>query len=240
MAMNVSGAPSLTTERAFARLARAFVENSCSRSTQASAAALKKGVSPGHRSAAAQITAESSWGLCWGSFVRATSSSDGNRLDHVWICSFANDHRMFAMFCGTISCRFCSDTCSTCANKAGCCRPTVAKAHVVFESSCGLKSLILDSSAATAPNALNSRAFAHRLFAKAQRALEISCGFSSWAWDASSCARLLKRPRWRRRSVAKDHAIVERHCTLNSPSLRRRSRTAASARRSEGHVDSLA
>mmetsp|Transcript_29596 Transcript_29596/g.92051 ORF Transcript_29596/g.92051 Transcript_29596/m.92051 type:complete len:201 (-) Transcript_29596:214-816(-) len=166
--------------------------------------------------------------------------SEGNRDNRVRVCSFAKDHRMLAMFCGIISCRLCTDTLSTCEKSRGCCRPTAAKAHTVFDSSCGLKRQIFEASAAASPSAWKSSALAYRFLANAQSVLETSWGFISVAYTVSSLATLSNTAKLRRWRVAKDHAIVERHCTLNSPSSRLRSPVAMLVRRSVGHKDSLA
>mmetsp|Transcript_94919 Transcript_94919/g.245091 ORF Transcript_94919/g.245091 Transcript_94919/m.245091 type:complete len:239 (+) Transcript_94919:761-1477(+) len=149
---------------------------------------------------------------------------------------------MFAMFCGTISWRLRMDTFSMSAKRARCCRPTVANAQAVFDSSWGLKLQIAESVTAASPRAWNSSAFAQRLLANAHSALEISCGFISCACATSSIARLLNTTRMRRFIVAKDHAIVDKHWTLNSPSCRRSRRVVTFLKRSQEQAlkDSLA
>mmetsp|Transcript_30142 Transcript_30142/g.96202 ORF Transcript_30142/g.96202 Transcript_30142/m.96202 type:complete len:288 (+) Transcript_30142:1478-2341(+) len=109
-----------TIETALTRLASAFAENSCRRPAQQAAAASKKDEQPGQHWAAAQITAESSCGLCWCNFTTETSRSEENKRDQELICSLAKAQRMFAMFCGTISCRFRIDAASTFVKSVGC------------------------------------------------------------------------------------------------------------------------
>mmetsp|Transcript_97505 Transcript_97505/g.314843 ORF Transcript_97505/g.314843 Transcript_97505/m.314843 type:complete len:261 (-) Transcript_97505:207-989(-) len=135
---------------------------------------------------------------------------------------------MFATFCGVIWWVRCRASTSTCSNSWGCCIPMVAKAHTVFASSCALKKAILPSASAAHPRASkSSQAMSvQRLFAKAHKALEISCGLSSVERAAISAARLLKTAAFRFWTVANDQAIIERHCTLNSPSFRCSSRLA--------------
>mmetsp|Transcript_110330 Transcript_110330/g.237478 ORF Transcript_110330/g.237478 Transcript_110330/m.237478 type:complete len:261 (-) Transcript_110330:9-791(-) len=140
-AAKISGASISTTANAFTRFPRPFIENSwgsspCRRAVQQRAAAEKKPEWPrGHAWAAAQTTAESSCGLCWGRARSAASRSRGYRSAWGSTWSFAKDQRMLAMFCGTISWRLRMETFSIRPKSAGWRRPTVAKAQAVFESS---------------------------------------------------------------------------------------------------------
>jgi len=212
---NTSGVSMVTVERALVKFARAFGENSRSRSRQHLAAAPKKLEFSGHAGEAAQTIAESSCGLCRCKLRTDTSSNMGNRPRFVDACSFVYAHKMFAMFCGSSSHRLWMTKASMLEKSLWCIKPAVAKAHTVFESSCTLKLGNLPESQAARATAWNRGGLAHRVFAKAQRAFDISCDLRSSTYMQSSLAMLLKSITLRCLNVANAHAIVDKHCTLN-------------------------
>mmetsp|Transcript_99531 Transcript_99531/g.278064 ORF Transcript_99531/g.278064 Transcript_99531/m.278064 type:complete len:264 (+) Transcript_99531:472-1263(+) len=127
---------------------------------------------------------------------------------------------MLAAFCGDSSHRLLITTSTMAVQSGTWWRPTVANDHTVFESSCGLKVHRRSWPNATSASPWNSGASTERFFAYAQRVLAISCGFASAALEKISTARFPNMAPCFCFAVAKDQAMMERHCRLNSPGAR--------------------